>query len=97
MKTVIKVVVETKNIMDVLPEEGKITEDFKTEKQKEELKDFQEGFAKDVHNETVESVKNFFGDPFEEYWVEHMDEQCWVEDYETLDDYGVKITTEVEK
>jgi hypothetical protein len=98
MKTKLMIEIETDDKLEVYMEEGQTEEDFKTKEQKKELKEFQNDFRKGLHKYLVNLAKRPFEDGgagFEEEFFDEPDEYL-IDDYESFNDYGIKIkVTEV--
>jgi hypothetical protein len=88
MKTTLIIEVETKDKLEVLPEEGETMEDY-IGKEKE-LEEFQKRIGKEFHEQIINYIKEIFEDRFEEEFLDN-NEDFYVEGWESLDDYGTTI------
>lgn len=89
MKTKIEIEIETADDLGIFPESDGI------ELTKEELKEYQEDYNEKLHKYLIGKVSKFDED-FEDDCIECM-ETLYVENFDTFDDYGIKITAKVMK
>jgi len=94
MKTKIMIEIETPDAKDltITSEEGKSA----SECEPEELKACREQFAEDLPEGIVKHIKNYFKDSFEDQFIEEM-EELYVEGWDDLEAYGIKITLQKNK
>lgn len=89
MKTKFEIEIETKDSYEVHPDVEKEPEDY----EKEELEEYRKDFTEELHR----AVVNFFERQFSEEDIEDhlMDssylDECTIEGWETLEDYGIKF------
>jgi len=90
MKITIDVEFKDAQEIKVLPEEGMQEEDYT----KEELVKFKEGYRKDLIEYVIRDIENYL----EEGLCESIREsEQGIEDYDTLEDYGIKIKVNKEE
>lgn len=95
MKTKIVIEIESPDKLDIYPEEGQTAEDWKGKE--EELNKERVKFAEDLHDKVVKQAKDYFKeDFFEEETIDALEESS-VEDWETFEDYGIKVNVESSK
>jgi len=96
MKTKLIIEIETKDNYDVLPEVGQSEEeDFKGEEKQKELKKFREKYTKDLHNSVIKYVEKVCKDDFEDNFLDILEfEELYIEGWDELDEYGIKIKVE---
>ena len=94
MKTTMTITIETPDqYEEIFPEEGQNREDYKGKEQL--LRDFQEQFAKDIHQSLKWHIKKYFEEDgwFEDNWIDDQ-EELFVEGWDSLKDYKVKLTVD---
>lgn len=103
MKTTIKIEIETPNDCEVYPEEKLTSDDFEEYKQTLEAEQDRLEFSKDLHTSVVTTImkqfekRPFYGNPkilnespIEEQILDEL-EECYIEGWESLEDYGIKL------
>ena len=99
IKTIMTITIESKDSYDnVYPEteDEKAFDDYKTDEEKEELKDFREEFALGVHQSAVEAVEARLeeGDIDEVFFDNMNDKDISLEFWEERSDYDLTISIE---
>jgi hypothetical protein len=91
MKTTLQIEIESKDIYPILYEDGDVEEDYSKERRKE-LPKFQKQYAKDLHKAVITSIKDMFNpDEFIELFLDSGGEELYIEGWDSLEDYGIKI------
>ena len=92
MKTIIIVEIETKDDYEVWEDYDKSAEDYTNE----ELKKYQKEYAKGLHQGVVDYIKNGLANGIaENFFDSSYIEEYLIEDWDSLEDYGIKIKTKV--
>lgn len=101
MKTTITITIESKNEYNVYPytEDEKAFDDYKTEEEQKELKDFQEEFTEGVHTAAVDAIEGRLdeGEVDEMFFDQLQDKGFCLEDWEERSDYDLTIKIEKSK
>ncbi len=91
MKKQITIEVELPEALEVYPEEGQSEEDFKGKAKQKELEAFRKKFTQDVQTTVIDAVKQYVED-FEDYFMDTSMDDILIDGWDSLEDYGVKIT-----
>jgi hypothetical protein len=94
MKTKLLIEIETPDTLEVFPEEGDSDEDFEEKEKQKELQEFRKDFVTDIHDGIVRTIINYVeeDDIFFENFCD-LNEELTMEDWESFDDYKVKISS----
>ncbi len=91
MKTTIQVTVETKDTYPVLYEAGDVESEYDTQ-QKKNLPSFRRKYAKELHKAFIKAIKHVVSpEEIEERFLEWEGEEVYVEGWDDLKAYGIKI------
>jgi hypothetical protein len=96
MKTKLIIEIETPDYHEIFPEEGQTDEDF--EGKEEELEEARREYSKELHDCLVEEIKRYFEERLEDEFADQsLIEEYYVEGWDELKDYGIKLKITEEK